>query len=107
MNYRSHAPHRRPSGIRWTRRGRPVRRRPGKSLLKLAALSDSESKRKRYREATVRALVEGYLRDDGGMWGGRYNKRINLATDNELIWGPTILYEAPHVVADLLEPIRV
>ena len=55
----------------------------------------------------MRALVEGYLRDDGGMWGGRYNKRINLATDNELIWGPTILYEAPHVVADLLEPIRV
>jgi unsaturated chondroitin disaccharide hydrolase len=80
------------------------------SLLKLAALAESESKRKRYREAaeaTVRALAEDYLGDDGGLWGGCYNKRINLATNNELIWGSYYLYEALHVVADLLEPSRV
>ncbi len=32
MNYRSDAPHPRPSRIRWTRRGRPVRRRSGRRL---------------------------------------------------------------------------
>jgi unsaturated chondroitin disaccharide hydrolase len=80
------------------------------SLLKLAALAGSESKRRRYREAgeaTVRALVEEYLGQEGGLWEGCYNKRIDLAPKNELIWGSYYLYECLNVLAGLLKPTRV
>ncbi|MGH7934018.1 MAG: glycosyl hydrolase [Candidatus Binataceae bacterium] len=80
------------------------------SLLKLAALTPSEATRRIYREAaeaTVRALSEKYLGPEGGLWEGCYNKRIGLATNNELIWGSYYLYEALHVLAGLLDPLRV
>jgi unsaturated chondroitin disaccharide hydrolase len=80
------------------------------SMLKLAALSDSGAERRRYRdaaEATVRALIERYLGTEGGLWHGCYNKRIGLATDNELIWGSYYMYEALHVLEGKLPPLQV
>ncbi|MGA2411466.1 MAG: glycosyl hydrolase, partial [Candidatus Binataceae bacterium] len=80
------------------------------AMLKLSALSSSEPRRHQYRdaaEATAGALVRDYLGPEGGLWHGCYNKRINLATDNELIWGSYYLYEALHVLAGLLEPGRI
>jgi unsaturated chondroitin disaccharide hydrolase len=82
----------------------------GASVLKLAALTGSDSKRRRYGEAgeaTVRALVEKYLGQEAGLWEGCYNKRIDLAPKNELIWGSYYLYECLNVLAGLLEPTRV
>ena len=79
-------------------------------MLKLAALSQSASKRDLFRHAaelSVRALVTNYLGKEGGLWHGCYNKRINLAVDNELIWGSYYLYEALHVLAGKLEPARI
>jgi len=55
----------------------------------------------------VRALVTNYLGKEGGLWRGCYNKRINVAVDNELIWGSYYLYEALHVLAGKLEPARI
>jgi unsaturated chondroitin disaccharide hydrolase len=80
------------------------------AMLKLAKLSHSEAKRRTYREvaaATVRALVENYLGPEGGLWQGCYNKRIDLATKHELIWGSYYLYESLHVLAGLLDPTRI
>ena len=80
------------------------------AMLKLAALSSSAVKREEYQqaaEASVNALVENYLGLEGGLWHGCYNKRINLAIDNELIWGSYYLYEALHVLAGLLDPARI
>jgi unsaturated chondroitin disaccharide hydrolase len=80
------------------------------ALLKLAALSPSRAQRDFYREgaeASVRALVNDYLGLEGGLWQGCYNKRINLAVANELIWGSYYLYESLHVIAGLLDPSRI
>ena len=80
------------------------------SLLKLAALSSRESKRRIYREAaeaTTGALVDRYLSADGILREGCFNKRIELATKDELIWSDYYLYEALHVLAGLLEPTRI
>jgi unsaturated chondroitin disaccharide hydrolase len=80
------------------------------SLLKLSSLSRDESKRRRWRdaaEATVRALVEHHLGEEGGLWDGCFNKRIGLATQHELIWGTYYLFEALHVLAGKLDPSRV
>ena len=80
------------------------------SLLKLSALSRDERKRQAWRsaaEATVRALVERHLGEEGGLWDGCFNKRIGLATRHELIWGTYYLFEALHVLAGRLEPSRI
>jgi len=80
------------------------------SMLKLAALAELEARRRRYREAgeaTVRALVEKYLGADGGLREGCYNRRINLATKHELIWGSYYLYEALNVLTGSIEATRV
>jgi unsaturated chondroitin disaccharide hydrolase len=80
------------------------------ALLKLARLSHSEAKRRAYREAgeaTVRALVENYLGPEGGLWEGCYNKRIDLATRHELIWGSYYLYESLHVLAGLMDAVLI
>ncbi len=80
------------------------------AMLKLAQLSHSDAKRHEYREAaaaTVRALVENYLGPEGGLWQGCYNKRIDLATKHELIWGSYYLYESLQVLARLLDPTRI
>ena len=58
-------------------------------------------------EATVSALVDHYLGGDGILRGGCFNKRIDLATEHELIWGDYYLYEALHVLAGLLSPTVV
>lgn len=80
------------------------------SLLKLSALSRNERKRQAWRaagEATVRALIERHLGEEGGLWEGCFNKRIGLATKHELIWGTYYLFEALHVLAGKLEPVRI
>ncbi|MGO9452225.1 MAG: glycosyl hydrolase [Candidatus Binataceae bacterium] len=80
------------------------------SLLKLSALSRDERKRQAWRaaaEATVRALVESHLGEEGGLWDGCFNKRIGLATKHELIWGTYYLFEALHVLAGRLDPARI
>jgi unsaturated chondroitin disaccharide hydrolase len=80
------------------------------AMLKLAHLSRSDAKRHVYREAaeaTVRTLVENYLGREGGLWQGCYNKRIDLATKHELIWGTYYLYESLHVLAGLIDSTRI
>jgi unsaturated chondroitin disaccharide hydrolase len=80
------------------------------AMLMLAKLSHSEAKRRVYREAaeaTVRALIENYLGPEGGLWQGCYNKRIDLATNHELIWGSYYLYESLHVIAGMIDPTRI
>jgi unsaturated chondroitin disaccharide hydrolase len=79
------------------------------SLLKLGALVPGDGGRA-YRaagEATARALVEGYLDTRGVLSHGCYNKRLGLATQNELIWGTYYLYEALNVLAGTLDPARI
>ena len=79
------------------------------SLLKLSELVGDEDLKTRYHNAareTVRALVEGYLtptrpddsRTPGILTEGCYNKHIDLATRNELIWGDYYLFEALQVL---------
>jgi unsaturated chondroitin disaccharide hydrolase len=79
------------------------------SLLKLSELVGDEDLKTRYHDAareTVRALVEGYLtptrpddsRTPGILTEGCYNKHIDLATRNELIWGDYYLFEALQVL---------
>jgi len=80
------------------------------AMLKLAALSQSGTDRDSFRyaaEASIHALVTNYLGPEGGLWHGCYNQRINLAVNNELIWGSYYLYEALHVLAGKLEPARI
>jgi unsaturated chondroitin disaccharide hydrolase len=79
------------------------------SLLKLSELVGDEDLKTRYHDAareTVRALVEGYLtptrpddsRTPGILTEGCYNKHIDLATRNELIWGDYYFFEALQVL---------
>lgn len=80
------------------------------SLLKLATLGGDAGRRERYRtagEATVRALVDGYLDARGILSHGCYSQRIGLATAHELIWGSYYLFEALHVLTGALEPARI
>jgi unsaturated chondroitin disaccharide hydrolase len=80
------------------------------AMLKLAALAHGDHERRENRsaaEATVRALSENYLGPEGGLWEGCYNRRIDLAPKHELIWGSYYLYEALHVLAGALDPLRV
>ncbi|OLC15996.1 MAG: hypothetical protein AUH29_06370 [Candidatus Rokubacteria bacterium 13_1_40CM_69_27] len=79
------------------------------SLLKLAALVPGERGRA-YRaagEATVRALVAGYLDARGILSHGCYNRRLGLATQNELIWGSYYLFEALSVLTGKLESAKI
>ena len=80
------------------------------SLLKLSALTRDEFQRRRWRsvaEATVRALIESHLGAEGGLWDGCFNKRVGIATRHELIWGTYYLFEALHVLAGQLDPVRI
>jgi unsaturated chondroitin disaccharide hydrolase len=80
------------------------------SLLKLSELVPDGVLEARYYSAaqgTVRTLLEGYLtptgpgdeRVPGILTEGCYNKHIDLATRNELIWGDYYLFEALQVLA--------
>jgi unsaturated chondroitin disaccharide hydrolase len=76
------------------------------SMLKLSTLTHDEARRARWRaaaEATVRALIDKHLGPEGGLWDGCFNKRIELATRHELIWGTYYLFEALHVLAGRLD----
>jgi unsaturated chondroitin disaccharide hydrolase len=88
------------------------------ALLKLSALCPERDDRARYRragESTAEALVAGYLtpthaddeRPPGMLTQGCYNKRIALATNNELIWGDYYLFEALCVLSGRLDPARI
>jgi unsaturated chondroitin disaccharide hydrolase len=80
------------------------------SLLKLAALVGDAQRRRDYRAAaaaTAAALVDRHLDGRGILGDGCYNKRIGLATRNELVWGSYYLFEALGVLAGRLEPARV
>src|SRR3989442_2345217 len=80
------------------------------SLLKLPALGGDARRRLDYRaaaEATVAALVERHLDPRGVLGDGCYNKRIGLATRNELIWGSYYLFETTCVLTGRLESARV
>ena len=88
------------------------------SLLKLSELVGDDGLRSRYRDAaeeTVQALVEGYLtptrsddpRVPGILTEGCYNKHINLATKNELIWGDYYLFEALQVLDGKIKATEV
>lgn len=79
------------------------------SLLKLGDLVQDDGLKSRYRDAareTVRTLVECYLiptgpddpRVPGILTEGCYNKHIDLATKDELIWGDYYLFEALQVL---------
>jgi unsaturated chondroitin disaccharide hydrolase len=89
------------------------------AMLKLAALADP-AKRPGYRchaEATVKALVEGYLtpvspsdhRVPGILTEGCFNKRsdsrsLDAASRNELIFASYYLFEALHILAGKVDP---
>ena len=88
------------------------------SLLKLSELVPDNDLKSRYHDAaqgTVRALVEGYVTptgpDDSRIPGilteGCYNKHIDLATKNELIWGDYYLFEALQVLADNIKATEI
>ncbi|MBI4635877.1 MAG: glycoside hydrolase family 88 protein [Candidatus Rokubacteria bacterium] len=80
------------------------------SLLKLAALAPDGERRNIYRaaaEASVEALLERYLDQRGILSHGCYNKRIDLATQHELIWGSYYLFEALHVLTGALDATRI
>jgi unsaturated chondroitin disaccharide hydrolase len=88
------------------------------SLLKLGELVALDELKSRYHGAaweTVRVLVEGYLTptgpDDSRIPGilteGCYNKHIDLATKNELIWGDYYLFEALQVLAGNVKATEV
>ncbi|HVA69174.1 MAG TPA: hypothetical protein VNF45_07650 [Candidatus Binataceae bacterium] len=80
------------------------------SMLKLAVLSPSAERRHIWHEAataTTRALVERHLGPEGALWDGCYNRRIDLAPRNELVWGTYYLFEALHVLAGRLDPTRI
>lgn len=88
------------------------------SLLKLSKLlpsSFSERQRRKYHEVateTVEQLVNCYLtgmKDDdthapGMLTDGCYNRRVGLATKNELIWGDYYLLESLMTLAGRLDP---
>ncbi|MBE3602615.1 glycoside hydrolase family 88 protein [bacterium] len=79
-------------------------------MLKLAELATGEVRRYAFRQAAesaVGALVENFLGKEGGLWQGCYNKRIELATAHELIWGTYYLYESLHVLAGKIDAIKV
>jgi unsaturated chondroitin disaccharide hydrolase len=88
------------------------------SLLKLSELVSDPDLSSRYHDAaqeTVRALLEGYLtptspddsRQAGILTEGCYNKHIDLATCNELIWGDYYLFESLQVLAGNLKATGV
>jgi unsaturated chondroitin disaccharide hydrolase len=67
------------------------------ALLKLAEVTPDPDAARRYRsaaEATVSALVSKHLTAHGILANGCYNRRIGLATANELIWGTYYLFES-------------
>jgi len=85
------------------------------ALLKLAEQLPAGAGRRRYRaeaEATVDALVDRYLtptdpedpRPAGILTDGCYDKRLGVATRNELIWGDYFLFECLCVLEGHLAP---
>src|SRR5690348_163519 len=92
------------------------------AMLKLGALADP-AKRESYRrhgEATVSALANRYLtpvtdsdrRAPGILTEGCFNKRpdsrkLDATTSSELIFGSYYLFEALHILAGKVDPVRI
>jgi unsaturated chondroitin disaccharide hydrolase len=88
------------------------------ALLKLSAFCENKAESERYRraaETSAKALVSRFLtptspndkRPAGMLTGGCYNYRINLGTNNELIWGSYYLFESLCALAGRLDPLRI
>lgn len=86
------------------------------ALLKLARLIPERSQRYRaVAQASVKQLVSRYLtpisqddpREPGILIQGCFNKRFNVGTAHELIWGDYFLFETLLVIDGILAPERV
>jgi unsaturated chondroitin disaccharide hydrolase len=86
------------------------------ALLKLARVPGDRSERYRVgAERMVDALVSHYLtgieagdmRPPGILTDGCYNRRINLAISNELIWGDYMLFESLLHLEDRIDATRL
>jgi unsaturated chondroitin disaccharide hydrolase len=84
------------------------------ALLKLAALIPNGDSYKALAERTANALIKGHLEpvarfpDNIGILGsGCYNKLIDLATNNELVWGNYYFTESLVVLDGELDPLAV
>jgi unsaturated chondroitin disaccharide hydrolase len=88
------------------------------ALLKLSAVATDEGRRNRYREhseATVRALVTGYLtpirpgdtRPQCILTEGCYNVRRRWAMKHELLFGTYYLLESLYVLEGILDPAAI
>lgn len=87
------------------------------ALLKLSALieDEDEEKSKTYRAVAIKSierLISDYLtpvneedkRRPGMLLGGCFNKKLNVATDSELIWGTYYLFDCICVLLELFHP---
>jgi unsaturated chondroitin disaccharide hydrolase len=80
------------------------------AMIKIAALTGSNSKRRRYNEAagaTVRALVGKYLGEDGGFGGGLLQQTDRSSTEERTDLGIVLFVRGAQVLAGLLEPTKV
>lgn len=84
------------------------------ALCKLAALVPEGERYRELAQRTADALTTDYLRpvpglptEIGVLGSGCYNKPINLAPNNELIWGNYYLDEALAVLDNDLDPLTV
>jgi unsaturated chondroitin disaccharide hydrolase len=88
------------------------------ALLKLSAFCENKAESERYRraaETSAKALVSRFLtptspndkRPAGMLTDGCYNYRINLGTNNELIWGSYYLFESLCALAGRLDPLEI
>jgi unsaturated chondroitin disaccharide hydrolase len=84
------------------------------ALLNLSTLTDDKEKREVYRSTALKSinrLVSDYLtpvnqideRRPGMLLGGCFNKRLNIATDSELIWGTYYLFDCIGVLLDYFD----
>ncbi|MBP1930938.1 glycoside hydrolase family 88 protein [Ammoniphilus resinae] len=85
------------------------------ALLKLSSLINDKEKSAVYRSTAVKSinhLVSNYLvpeheqdqRRPGMLLGGCFNKKLGVATDNELIWGSYYLFDSLCCLLGYLKP---
>lgn len=86
------------------------------ALLKLSCfLPQREARYRQAAQSTVDRLLRGHLtpvgpgdaRPAGMLGGGCFNKKLGVATDNELIWGDYFLFESLLVLEGAVSPERV
>ncbi|WP_102345916.1 glycoside hydrolase family 88 protein [Bacillus sp. Marseille-P3661] len=85
------------------------------ALLKLSYLVEDEKKTKIYREIALKSierLITNYLtpmnefdnRRPGMLLSGCFNKKLNVATDSELIWGTYYLFDCLSCLLEYVHP---